>query len=224
MIIAIDGPAGAGKSTVAKLIAKRLGFTYIDTGAMYRALALRALQKKIHPQDEKRLIEMARRVRVDLVNKNDGSLQVLLDGVNVSKAIRHPRITRIVSEIAKIKGIRKLMVKLQRKLGTGNGVWEGRDIGTVVFPDADKKFYLDAKFPERVKRRYEELRRSNLKSITPKIVWQDLRNRDIIDSTRSCAPLKKAKDAIYIDTTNMSIEGVVNKVLKNISTNSVESV
>lgn len=214
MIIALDGPAGAGKSTVAKLIAKRLGFTYIDTGAMYRALTLKALQKKIHPRQVKRLIEMAKRVRIDLLNKKDGSLQVFLDGVNVSKAIRHPRISGIVSDIAKIEGIRKLMARLQRKLGRSkNSVLEGRDIGTVVFPDADKKFYLDAKFPERVKRRYKELKQSNLKSITPKIVQRDLRNRDTIDSTRKFAPLRKARDAIYIDTTDMTIEEVVGKIL-----------
>jgi CMP/dCMP kinase len=221
MIIAIDGPAGAGKSTVARIIAQKLGFLYIDTGAMYRALTLKALERKIDAKDIPALIEMARSTNIDLTNNQDSSLKILLDGRDVSSPIRQPRITRLVSDIAKIKGVREIMLGLQRKFGKlRDSVLDGRDIGTVVFPDADKKFYIDAEFSVRVRRRYKELKELN-QDVTLKDIEKDLRNRDNIDSTREFAPLKKADDAIYIDTTNMAIEEVVNIVLKNISTNSV---
>jgi cytidylate kinase len=213
MIIAVDGPAGAGKSTVARLLAQKLGFLYIDTGAMYRALTLKALEKKIDVTDTQALIEMARTSSIDLINERDGSLKIFLDGGDVSVAIRQPRITRLVSDIAKIKGVREIMLKNQRKLGKQrDSVLDGRDIGTVVFPDADKKFYIDAEFNERVLRRYKELKESG-EVVTMEDVEQDLRNRDNIDSTREFAPLKKADDAIYIDTTNMTIAQVVDTVL-----------
>jgi cytidylate kinase len=217
MIIAIDGPAGAGKSTVARIIAKELGFLYIDTGAMYRALTLKALERKINAKDIPALIEMARSTNIDLTNNQDSSLKILLDGRDVSSPIRQPRITRLVSDIAKIKGVREIMLGLQRKFGKlRDSVLDGRDIGTVVFPDADKKFYIDAEFSVRVRRRYKELKELN-QDVTLKDIEKDLRNRDNIDSTREFAPLKKADDAIYIDTTNMAIEEVVETVLKHIS-------
>jgi len=216
MIIAIDGPAGAGKSTVARIIAQKLGFLYIDTGAMYRALTLKALERKINAKDIPALIEMARSTNIDLTNNQDSSLKILLDGRDVSSPIRQPRITRLVSDIAKIKGVREIMLGLQRKFGKlRDSVLDGRDIGTVVFPDADKKFYIDAEFSVRVRRRYKELKELN-QDVTLKDIEKDLRNRDNIDSTREFAPLKRAEDAIYIDTTNMSIEEVVNTLLKNI--------
>jgi len=221
MIIAIDGPAGAGKSTVARIIAQKLGFLYIDTGAMYRALTLKALERKIDAKDIPALIEMVRSTNIDLTNNQDGSLKIFLDGQDVSSPIRQPRITRLVSDIAKIKGVREIMLGWQRKFGKlRDSVLDGRDIGTVVFPDADKKFYIDAEFSVRVRRRYKELKELN-QDVTLKDIEKDLRNRDNIDSTREFAPLKKADDAIYIDTTNMAIEEVVNTLLKNISTNSV---
>jgi len=221
MIIAIDGPAGAGKSTVARIIAKELGFLYIDTGAMYRALTLKALERKIDVNDTAALIEMARSTNMDLINNPYSSLKILLDGRDVSGAIRQPSITRLVSDIAKIKGIREVMLELQRRLGRiRDSVLDGRDIGTVVFPGADKKFYIDAEFRERVRRRYKELRELG-QDVTLEDIEKDLRNRDNIDSTRKFAPLKKALDAVYIDTTDMTIEEVVNIVLKNISTNSL---
>ena len=216
MIIAIDGPAGAGKSTVARIIAKELGFLYIDTGAMYRALTLKALERKINAKDIPALIEMSRSTNIDLNNNQDSSLKILLDGRDVSSPIRQPRITRLVSDIAKIKGVREIMLGLQRKFGKlRDSVLDGRDIGTVVFPDADKKFYIDAEFSVRVRRRYKELKELN-QDVTLKDIEKDLRNRDNIDSTREFAPLKKADDAIYIDTTNMAIEEVVQTILEHI--------
>jgi len=209
MIIAIDGPAGAGKSTVARILAKKLGFLYIDTGAMYRALTLKTIEQKIPLSDIPAIIELARDSVIDLVNDELAALKVYLDGKDVSSAIREPRITRFVSDIAKIREVREVMLGLQRKLGRSkDSVLDGRDIGTVVFPDADKKFYLDAKSAERAKRRYKELVGLG-QGITLGDVESDLSNRDKIDSTRECAPLKKAEDAVYIDTTDMSIEEVV---------------
>ncbi|MFH0935619.1 MAG: (d)CMP kinase [Candidatus Omnitrophota bacterium] len=217
MIIAIDGPAGAGKSSVAKTIAKKLGVLYIDTGAMYRALTLKALENKVDINDTARLIEMSGRTQISLRNSPDGSLEVFLDGRDVSVEIRQPQITRFVSDIARVKEVREVMLGLQRGLGKdGNAVLDGRDIGTVVFPGADKKFYIDADFKERVKRRHKELLATDSK-ITAAEVEADLSNRDKIDSTREFAPLKKAQDALYIDTTDMTIEEVVEILMRNIA-------
>jgi len=216
MIIAIDGPAGAGKSTVARLLAKELGFLYLDTGAMYRAITLKAINNNAEIKDQNSIIDMAKDSDIQLGNNPDGSIKVSLDGVDVSKDIRHPRVTRHVSDVAKIKEVRQIMLSLQRKLGKmSDSVLDGRDIGTVVFPDADKKFYIDADFSERSTRRYKELKQME-QQIALEDVESDLRNRDHIDSNREVAPLKKADDAIYIDTTRMSINDVVNTMLKYI--------
>ena len=213
MIIAIDGPAGAGKSTIAKIIAQKLGFLYIDTGAMYRALTLKVIEEEADIKDPERIVEIASKSSIDLINNPDGSLKVMLDGRDISMQIREPRITRFVSDIAKIKGVREIMLRLQRNFGKkGHCVLDGRDIGTVVFPDADKKFYLDARFKERVKRRHQELNGLG-QEVSAKDVEGDLKNRDTIDSTREIAPLKKAEDAVYIDTTDLTIEDVSGKVL-----------
>ncbi len=213
MIVAVDGPAGAGKSTVSQILAQKLGFLYIDTGAMYRALTLKAIEQNLGMKDTASLIEMARKTDIDLINNRDGSLKVFLDGHDVTSRIRQPRITKFVSDVAKIKGVREVMLGLQRKLGMRtNSILDGRDIGTVVFPDADKKFYIDADFKVRVQRRYKELKELG-QNVTPKEIEKDLLNRDTIDSTREYAPLKKAEDAVYIDTTDMTIDEVVNKML-----------
>jgi len=218
MIIAIDGPAGAGKSTVAKLTAHKLGFLYIDTGAMYRALTLKALEHKTDLKDNLALIELTKNTNIDLKNTADGSLIVFLDEKDVSKDIRQPIITKFVSDIAKIKGVREVMLGVQRRLGKKrDSVLDGRDIGTIVFPEADRKFYIDAQFNERVNRRYKELIGLG-QLVTVKDIEADLRNRDTIDSTREFAPLKKAEDAIYIDTTDMSITEVVETLLGYIKT------
>jgi CMP/dCMP kinase len=213
MIIAVDGPAGAGKSTVAKILAHRLGFLYIDTGAMYRALTLKALENNVPIGDQQKLIQLAGAVKIDLRNNADGSLSIILDGRDVSLDIRKPQITQFVSEVAKIKEVRQVLVKMQRDLGSrGDCVLDGRDIGTVVFPDAEKKFFIDASIEERVKRRFKELKGLN-QNVSEEDVARDLSNRDKIDSTRKASPLRKAPDAIYIDTTNLSIEQVVDKML-----------
>lgn len=216
MIIAVDGPAGAGKSTIAKSIAQKLGFLYIDTGALYRALTLKVLEEKTDLKDIDAIINIARNTGIDLINNPDGTQTVLLDGRDVSLAIREPRITRHVSDIAKIKQVREVMLGLQRDVGRrGNCVLDGRDIGTVVFPDADKKFYLDADFKVRVERRRKELN-SLGQNVTFQDVETDLGNRDTIDSTREIAPLRRAEDAIFIDTTDLTIEEVVKKLLSHI--------
>ncbi len=217
MIIAIDGPAGAGKSTVAKLVAKRLGYLYLDTGAMYRALTLKALDQGIDIKDTEKMAKLAAHSTIGLVNNPDGSLSVILDGTDVSLAIRHPRITKSVSDGAKIREVREVMLKHQRELGSrGNVILDGRDIGTVVFPNAEKKFYIDANLQERVSRRHKELEGLG-QDITKAAVDADLSNRDRIDSNREFAPLKKAEDAIYLDTTLLTIEEVVNKILAYIN-------
>ena len=214
MIIAIDGPAGAGKSTVAKILAKKLGFLYIDTGAMYRALTLKVLDNNVPVNDESRIIELASKMSIDLRNNTDGSLSVILDDRDVSLAIRAPRITQLVSDLAKIKEVRQILVKLQRDLGQrGDCVLDGRDIGTVVFPQAQKKFFIDASADVRVNRRFKELKGLG-QNVAENDVAKDLANRDKIDSTREISPLRKAEDAIYIDTTNLSIEQVVEKMLE----------
>ena len=214
MIIAVDGPAGAGKSTVAKILAKRLGFLYIDTGSMYRALTLKALENNIPISDEKQINALAAKVKLDLRNNPDGSLSVILDGRDVSLDIRQARITRFVSDVAKIKEVREVLVKMQRELGLkGDCVLDGRDIGTVVFPDAQKKFFIDASSRVRVGRRFKELKGLG-QDISLNEVEKDLSNRDKIDSTRQVSPLRKAQDAIYIDTSCLSIEQVVDKMFE----------
>ncbi len=219
LIIAIDGPAGSGKSTVAKLVAEKLGFLYLDTGAMYRALTLKAIRKRIDLQDEKGLIRLMRQTKINLEEKTDGSLNIFLDGKDVTKEIRDQEVTNKVSFIARVGGVRQKMVELQRRIAKRRGaVVEGRDIGTVVFPDADKKFYLDANLNERIKRRFKELNQMG-QSVLQEEVKQDISIRDESDRTRSIAPLKKAKDAICIDTTDMTVEEVVGKILAQINKN-----
>ncbi|MFA7294178.1 MAG: (d)CMP kinase [Candidatus Omnitrophota bacterium] len=214
MIVAIDGPAGAGKSTVAKILAKRLGFLYIDTGAMYQALTLKALDNNVDIYDERKINDLALKTVIDLRSNPDGSLSIFLDGKDVSLEIRRPRITQYVSDVSKIKGVRQVLVKMQRELGKkGDCVLEGRDIGTVVFPNAEKKFFIDASAEVRVNRRFKELKGLN-QNVAEVDVAKDLSNRDKIDSTREVSPLRKAEDAIYIDTTELSIEGVVEKMLE----------
>jgi cytidylate kinase len=211
-VIAIDGPAGSGKSTVARLVAQRLGFLYIDTGAMYRALTLKALRTKADLNDEEKLGMLAASTDIKL-KQESGSLKVYLDGEDVTSGIRTPEVTNNVKYIARAKPVRTHMVAVQRRLGKEGGtVMEGRDIATVVLPDADRKFYIDAAFEVRAQRRYKELKEGGA-AVTEEDVRKDLKIRDDSDINRPIGPLRKAADSIIVDTTGLTIEGVVDKVL-----------
>lgn len=215
IIIAIDGPAGSGKSTVSKRLAKALTLLYIDTGAMYRALALKAMRMKLNLEDSASLIELAHSTKIDL-KAEDGNLRVYLDGEDVSLAVRTPEVTNNVKYIARVPGVRQEMVGLQRAIGERCGaVLEGRDIGTVVFPGADYKFYLDAHVRERAVRRYKELAQLGQK-VTLEEIEKDVVIRDDSDMKRPVGALRQAHDAIYVDTTALTIDGVVDKLLSYI--------
>jgi len=209
--IAIDGPAGAGKSTVAKKIAERLGLLYVDTGAMYRAIALKAKNEKINLSSEKDVTELAGRTEVEL--KGD---RVFLNGKDVSREIRSPEISTISSAVSRFGGVRRRLVEIQRKLSKSAGViMEGRDIGTVVLPDADFKFYLDASVKERAMRRLKELTAKGIEADF-KQVEDEIRKRDEQDTGREIAPLKKAEDAIVIDSSNLTAEQVIGEILRHV--------
>ena len=207
--MAIDGPAGAGKSTIAKRVASRLQFTYIDTGAMYRAVALWAWRQNVAFDDMHRLDQLANAAEIDLAPG-----RIILNGEDVSDAIRVPEVSNGASRIAVIPGVRRAMVAKQRELGRRmSAVMEGRDIGTVVFPDADVKIYLDAAVAERVRRRLQEMHAKG-DPITEAELTAQIKERDLRDSTRADAPLSQAPDAIYLDSTGMSIEEVEEAILK----------
>ena len=211
MVVAIDGPAGAGKSTIAKGLAGRLGFTYIDTGAMYRAVALWALRQGIDPGDMHRMEQLAVAAEIDLAPG-----RISLNGEDVTEAIRTPEVSNGASKIGIIPGVRRAMVAKQREIGQRTSVvMEGRDIGTVVFPNADVKVFLDANPAERVRRRYQELRaKGEPVPITEVQLAAEMKERDLRDSTRTDAPLAQAPDAIYLDSTTLSIAEVEEAILK----------
>ena len=212
-VIAIDGPSGAGKSTVAKLLADQLGYVVLDTGAMYRAVAFRAKQRGLCLEDEERLSQLASSLQVTFLTRN-GELRVLCDGEDITEAIRSPDMSSLASDISKREGVRSALVRLQREMGRGGGViLEGRDIGTVVFPDADVKFYLDANAEERARRRTQELISKGIK-VTFQDTLEDVIRRDRNDMTRAISPLRKAKDAVVIDSTHLSVEDVVEKMIQ----------
>ena len=215
LIIAIDGPAGSGKSTSAKLIAKKLGYLYIDTGAMYRAITYLALKNKV-VKDESRILELARKSKIEL-KYNDGNLVVMLNDHDISNEIRSTEVNANVSDVSKISAIRKLLVEKQRELGEKNNgvVMEGRDIGTVVFPNADVKIFLTASLDTRADRRAKEYFQNGSEVIIEDIK-NNLSNRDRIDSSRKDSPLIKAPDAIAIDTTNVTIEEQVNLIIQEV--------
>jgi cytidylate kinase len=215
LIIAIDGPAGSGKSTSAKLIAKKLGYLYIDTGAMYRAITYLALKNKV-VKDESRILELARKSKIEL-KYNDGNLVVMLNDHDISNEIRSTEVNANVSDVSKISAVRKLLVEKQRELGEKNNgvVMEGRDIGTVVFPNADVKIFLTASLDTRADRRAKEYFQNGSEVIIEDIK-NNLSNRDRIDSSRKDSPLIKAPDAIAIDTTNVTIEEQVNLIIQEV--------
>jgi len=211
-IIAIDGPAGSGKSTVAKLLAKKIGYAYIDTGAMYRALTLKALREAVDLNDEEKLSKLFNSTELDIISDKTADIAVMLDGENVTSLIRTPELTEKVAYIARVAAVREKMKDIQRKIGArGESVFEGRDIGTAIFPDAKYKFYVDADFDERSRRRHKELIEKGI-DISLDEVSRDLQTRDHKDMTRKIGPLKIADDAMRIDTTNMAIDEAVDKI------------
>lgn len=209
VVVAIDGPAGAGKSTIARRVADRLGFTYIDTGAMYRAVALWAVRQGLDVTDGHRMEPLARAARIEL---QPG--RIWLNGEEVTEAIRTPDISNGASKISAIPGVRRAMVDLQREIGRGAScVMEGRDIGTVVFPDAEVKIFLDAQPAERVKRRLRDVRAKG-DPIGEEELAAQMKERDNRDSTRGDSPLSQAPDATYLDTTGLSVEQVEESILR----------
>ncbi|SNZ07154.1 cytidylate kinase [Persephonella hydrogeniphila] len=214
MIITIDGPAGSGKSTIAKMIAKELGFTYIDTGAMYRAVALKIKRKGIDPDDIRSVLKTLKETDIDLRPSENG-VRVLLDGEDVSDLIRTEEIGKIASKIARYPEVRKILVQMQRSLGekAKNAVLEGRDTGTVIFPDAEIKFFFTASPEVRAERRYKELKEKGI-NVSYVDILKEIKERDFLDETRKDSPLKPADDAIVIDTTGKSLSQVFQEVLQ----------
>lgn len=214
--IAIDGPAGAGKSTVAREVASRLGLAYLDTGAMYRAITLVGLRQGVDLHDAKQLEQLTKSVDLDIQSDQDGQNIIFVNGENVSKEIRLPEVSRNVSFVARCAEVREIMVDMQRKLGSRGGmVMDGRDIGTNVMPDAEYKFYLTASLAERAKRRMAELvAKGEILELEQMI--GEIAARDKIDSERECSPLRPAADAIHVDSTHMTIETVVCTIVDKI--------
>ena len=207
--IAIDGPVAVGKSTISRMLAQRLGYRYVDTGAMYRALAWKAMELNIDLEDEERLTTLARNAKIELVPPD----RVLVDGIEVSSAVRHPDVDRVVSLVAKVAGVREVLVRRQRALGRGGEVvMAGRDIGTVVMPDAELKVFLSASVEERARRRYHELVGRG-EGVDYHDVLADLKRRDAIDSGRAVSPLQPAGDARLVDTDELSLEQVLSEIM-----------
>lgn len=208
IIIAIDGPSGTGKSTTAKLVAKDLGLTYLDTGAMYRAITFAALEKGVGPTDTQALTELLHSTDIQF----DPSNQIVIDGINREKEIRSKRVTEAVSPYSANPEVRKILTEQQRKIASKtSSILDGRDIGTAVFPNADFKFFLVTDIKVRAERRYLECQQKGI-PMTLEEIEKNLAERDRIDSSRDTAPLRKAADAIEIDTTQLSIQQQVKKI------------
>src|SRR5690554_3321054 len=214
LIVAIDGPAGSGKSTSAMLVAQKLGYLYIDTGAMYRAITFLAIKNNLTDENEISRLAEKTDLKLDFV---DGKTKVFVDGLEITDEIRLPEVNERVSEISKIEKVREILVQKQREMGHGNRgvVMEGRDIGTVVFPDADVKFFMTASIEERAKRRMKEYAQKNI-NISLEEVKKNLMNRDKIDSGRKVSPLTIADGAIEVNTSDVSIDEQVNLILTEI--------
>lgn len=212
LVIAVDGPAGAGKSTIAKKVAQKLNIEYIDTGAMYRALTLKVIRSNVEIDNVEEILKIMESTSIEFIDNH-----IYLDGTRVDEEIRENIINTKVSFIAKIKEVRQMMIKLQRKMAEyTNVIMDGRDIGTVVLPNANYKFFITASVEERAKRRYKELIEKNNENITYEKVLEEIKERDKIDSTRKIAPLKKSPDAYEIDTTNKTIEECVDEIINMI--------
>jgi len=216
-VIAIDGPVGAGKSTVARALAQRLGYRYVDTGAMYRSVAWQATHRGIDLNDRAAVAEVARAIEIEFV-PGAGGQRVVAQGTDVTEAIRSPRMSEGASIVSAYPEVREALVALQRRMGVGGEViMEGRDIGTVVFPDAEVKIYLDASLDERARRRHEELRAKG-ETVTFEGVREALRERDHRDSTRAHSPLRAAPDAVVIDSTTLTVAQIVDEIVQRLPT------
>ena len=218
--VAIDGPAGAGKSTIAKLISKEMGYIYVDTGAMYRAMAVYFSKNKVDPEDEAAINEAVKNVDINIEYQN-GEQQVILNGENVTGLLRTEETGNMASKTSKYKEVRSKLVELQRQLAkTTDVVMDGRDIGTTVLPDAFVKIYLTASADARAKRRYDELVAKG-EQCDIKAIKEDIENRDYQDMHRDISPLKQADDAVFLDTSDMNIEQVV-EAIRNIINKAIE--
>lgn len=215
MIIALDGPASSGKSTTAKLLGEKIGFLYIDTGAMYRAMTVKAKRNNINYTDDSGIISLLDSTEItQQIDPETGLTKTFLNNDDVSEEIRTPEISKGVSSVCAIPAVRRKLVELQRKMGQGqNVILDGRDIGTVVFPDADYKFYFDADLDIRAQRRYKEMKEKGIE-ITFEEIRNDIARRDKQDSEREDSPLKPAADAIHIDTSKLSIEEQIEEIYK----------
>ncbi|MGI9553363.1 MAG: (d)CMP kinase [Thermodesulfobacteriota bacterium] len=222
-IITIDGPAGSGKGTVAKIVAEKMGYSYLDTGAMYRTVAHAIKTNNIDINDSNKLKFFLNGILIEIKNDNENVPKYFLNKQDVTDKIRTPEITMLSSNIAAIKTVREYLVKLQRELGTnGNLVAEGRDMGTYVFPDADFKFFLEATEEERADRRYKELIEKKIDvNISYEEVLEDIKNRDKQDRERKESPLHPALNAVIIDTTNLTPNEVVGKILNTLEATSI---
>ena len=216
MIIAIDGPSGSGKSTLGRLLARALKLLYIDTGSMYRAVALAVIEANIDASDKEAVTALANRIDIDLEGDPD-SLKVWLDGRDVTDQIRTESVTAMSSIVSSVPGVRRAMVERQRAIGKRGAVLNGRDIGTVVFPDADYKFFLTAVPEERAERRYKEDQMTASSSSTLAETLADMMERDRRDSTRADSPLKVAEDAIVVDSTGKCIDDVFREMMERIN-------
>ncbi|MFH1220913.1 MAG: (d)CMP kinase [Candidatus Eisenbacteria bacterium] len=216
LVITIDGPAGSGKSTTARLVAQRLGYAYLDTGAMYRGMTVKALEQGIDISRPEALAEMARRTEVRVETDPEGT-RIIVDGRDVTDLLREPRVTRNASAVSAARGVRERMVELQRKIGLDGGiVAEGRDIGSVVFPQAEVKIYLEADLNCRAARRQRDLAQVGL-SADPSKVEQEISARDRYDSTREHSPLVVPEGAVIIDNTDLTIEEQVDRVIEEVA-------
>lgn len=212
IVIAIDGPAASGKSTTARLVAQRLGYLHIDTGAMYRALTLRILREGMSVHDEETVGRLAEQTEISLQRTEHGN-KVLLMGEDVTKEIRKPDVTRHVSTISSYKAVRAVLVRQQRRLARQGGVvLEGRDIGTVVLPEADLKVFMVANVKERARRRKQDLQNAGVQ-VEEEALVQEILDRDTKDSTRVASPLKRADDAIDVDTSNLTVDAQVDLIV-----------